>query len=258
MTYPSLEVDGICAPVFCRRSPRARRLQLQVVPEGVWLVLPRHGGDDEAPDFLLRHARWAVHRCRELRAARAVAPVPVDGARLPWRGGELQLAVVVQEWPSAPGPVAFDRERRRLVVMAAQPAAVPGLLQRWYREQAASLATELWRGWAARVGAHPRTVRLRNLRSRWGSCSATGAISLNWRLILAPDPVFEYVVAHELCHLRHVGHGNDFWTELHGWLPDAARSRHWLRVNQTWMMSFLHLSAGDATVAAPGTEREEP
>jgi predicted metal-dependent hydrolase len=119
--------------------------------------------------------------------------------------------------------------------------------------QATTLAEELVVHCSGSIGAAPRVVRIRDLRSRWGSCSASRAISLNWRLILAPDGVFEYVVAHELCHLRHGGHGMAFWSLVRASVQDADERRKWLRDNQEWMMELLRDDHDGASEAQEGS-----
>ena len=77
----------------------------------------------------------------------------------------------------------------------------------------------------------PRALRIKEQKQLWGSCSARGTINLNWRLILAPEAVFEYVVVHELCHLRVRNHQQEFWRLVAEVLPDYERHRRWLRAN---------------------------
>jgi hypothetical protein len=227
-------------PVFCRRSRRARRLQVRVEPRGILLVLPWSVAEAEGERFLHRHARWAIRRLGELRRAQAQTPPLSTGARLPFRGGELRLEI---RHPDAEdGVQSVFREGDVLTVSCRQadfPAAVVGPLRTWFASQAAALADALVARCSDAIGAVPRVVRIRDLRSRWGSCAASQAVSLNWRLILAPDGVFEYVVAHELCHLRHGGHRPAFWSLVRTSVPDADESRKWLRKNQEWMMAFL-------------------
>jgi predicted metal-dependent hydrolase len=155
------------------------------------------------------------------------------GGRIPWRGQWVDLSVL---------PVAGSRvsvrhgsglEVRLPAAMpeAAREAAVEAALRRWLKR--AALA-DAWR-WVGRHGpAHglmPRTVRIKEHKHLWGSCSSKGAVNLNWRLILAPEPVFEYVVVHELCHLRERHHQPPFWRLVGEVLPGYEEQRRWLRAN---------------------------
>ena len=85
--------------------------------------------------------------------------------------------------------------------------------------------------WAARLGVHPTKLTIRTQRARWGSCSSRGAISLNALLLLAPETVRDYVVVHELCHMKEMNHSQRFWVEVARILPNYAESRDWLKNN---------------------------
>ena len=78
------------------------------------------------------------------------------------------------------------------------------------------------------VGVHPRSIRIKGQKTRWGSCSARGLLNFNWRLILAPPPVLDYVVVHELCHLVHLNHSSSFWARVKAVLPAYPEARAWL------------------------------
>lgn len=75
------------------------------------------------------------------------------------------------------------------------------------------------------------SITIRNQKTRWGSCSSRGTLSFNWRLMLAPPRILDYVVVHELCHLIHMNHSADFWREVERILPDYKESRKWLKEN---------------------------
>ena len=114
---------------------------------------------------------------------------------------------------------------------AAREAAVEAALRRWLKRAALTDA----RRWVERHGpAHglvPSALRIKEHKHLWGSCSSKGAVNLNWRLILAPEPVFEYVVVHELCHLRERHHQPAFWRLVGEVLPGYEAQRRWLRAH---------------------------
>ncbi|HSG05835.1 MAG TPA: M48 family metallopeptidase, partial [Nitrospiria bacterium] len=100
-----------------------------------------------------------------------------------------------------------------------------------YREVAKETIAQRLPLFAARLGAWPRQWRIKAQRRRWGSCSPRGILNFNWRLILAPPGVLDYVVAHELCHLKHPDHSARFWAEVERICPDHGSSRSWLRLH---------------------------
>jgi predicted metal-dependent hydrolase len=106
---------------------------------------------------------------------------------------------------------------------------VRNLAEQYLRSRAAEWLTSRLETWSAKTALHPRAVRIRDQKTRWGSCSAQGRINLNWRLALAPVVVADYVIVHELCHLRELNHSPRFWQLVEKWVPDHAVHRRWLR-----------------------------
>ena len=102
-------------------------------------------------------------------------------------------------------------------------------LERRYRREARLLIGQRMQEWAARLGVTPQRLAIRDPRSRWGSCSSSGTLSFSWRLVMAPAEVSEYVVVHELCHLRRADHSPRFWALMDEALPDWKRPHAWLR-----------------------------
>jgi len=122
------------------------------------------------------------------------------------------------------------------VVIAAPSADDAGrLVERWYREHTRTVAQALVDDLPE---PHPATLRIADGRSRWGSCSRTGTVSLSWRLMLAPFAVLDYVVVHELCHLRHLDHGPAFWAAVEALRPDWRESHEWLRAHGTELHAY--------------------
>lgn len=106
-----------------------------------------------------------------------------------------------------------------------------GVFEAWYREQARDLYTRRLAELAARHGFQYSRMRLSSARTRWGSCSSRGTISLNWRLVLAPAEVVDYVILHELAHLRVPNHSKEFWRLVESLCPEAKQHRQWLKIN---------------------------
>jgi len=203
-----------------RRSDRARRVRVRVDPaHGVEVVLPRRAAEREAAAAIRELRPWIERRMAEL--ARTRAAVAARGASVPYLGETLALV--------------FERERTRVHRRGAT-LLVPGAgedhrpaLERWYRRQArAEIAPRLDAATTA-AGARYAGLTIRGQRTRWASCSAGGAMSFNWRLLLAPAPVLDYVVWHEVCHLEVMDHSPRFWSLLAERCPDYRAHAAWLR-----------------------------
>ncbi len=102
-------------------------------------------------------------------------------------------------------------------------------LEKWYRKEAADIIGEKAGEYAALLHVTYQDIRIKDQKSRWGSCSGRGNLNFNWRLVMAPEPVLDYVVIHELCHLRYMDHSERFWTLVSGICPAFKQYRKWLK-----------------------------
>jgi predicted metal-dependent hydrolase len=201
-----------------RRSQRARRVRVSVDPrEGVEVVLPRRAREREAAEAVRELGPWIERRLRAFERARA--ELGWGKGQVPYLGEELALV-------SEPGRARVTRRGAQLLVPAGdhRPA-----LERWYRRRArAEIAPRLDRACAV-AGTDYAGLTIRAQRTRWASCSPAGAMSFNWRLLLAPAPVLESVVWHEVCHLEVPDHSPRFWALLQRRCPGYREQQRWLR-----------------------------
>ncbi|MFL5862152.1 MAG: M48 family metallopeptidase [Solirubrobacteraceae bacterium] len=201
-----------------RRSERARRVRVTVDVHGVEVVLPRRAPEREAAAAIRELEPWIRRRVRELERAQEM--VAARGDSVPYLGEMLT--------------VRSERGRTRVhrrgdVLLAPAGAERNPALERWYRRAArGEIAARLDR--ACAMAGHAYTnLTIRGQRTRWASCSRSGAMSFNWRLLLAPEPVLDYVVWHEVCHLEVMDHSPRFWARLESWCPDYREHSRWLR-----------------------------
>jgi predicted metal-dependent hydrolase len=203
-----------------RRSPRARRVRVTVDPHsGVEVVLPKRAAAREAAAAIEELRPWIERRLAE--AEQVNAQIAARGNTVPYLGTSLRLV-------PEPGRTRVHRRGDALHVPAA-PAQRRAALERWYRRAArAEIGPRLDRATQA-LGRRYTALTIRGQRTRWGSCSTSGAMSFNWRLLLAPEEVLDYVVWHEACHLVVMDHSPRFWALVAEHCPDYAEPRRWLR-----------------------------
>jgi predicted metal-dependent hydrolase len=203
-----------------RRSDRARRVRVTVMPSGqVEVVLPRRAPEREAAVAVAQLSGWIERR--RLEAQRARQAVAARGATLPYLGCSLSLV-------AEPGRERVHRRGDQLLVPTEEERRTAAL-ERWYRRAArAEVAARLDRA-CAETGLRYRRLTIRAQRTRWASCSRDGSMSFNWRLLLAPEQVLDYVVWHEVCHLVVMDHSPRFWRLLERHRPDWREQSAWLR-----------------------------
>lgn len=205
-------------PYRIRRSDRARRVRVTVgAGEGVEVVLPRRAPAREAEAAVRELRPWIERRLRVLERAREEAGVP-EG-HVPFLGEPLRLA------PER-GRTRAHRRGDALLVPDVEPLPA---IERWYRRVARTeIAPRVERA-VATAGVDYERLAIRGQRTRWGSCSTSGTLSFNWRLLLAPEEVLDYVVWHEVCHLEVMDHSTRFWRLLARHCPEYREHERWLR-----------------------------
>jgi predicted metal-dependent hydrolase len=203
-----------------RRSDRARRVRVTVDPDGgVVVVLPRRTPERHAAAAVRELTPWIERRLSEVEASRAT--VADRAGTVPYLGETLRLV------PEA-GRTRVTRRDDALKVPA-DPVQQRHALELWFRRRAAAEVAPRLDAACAEAGLHYEGLTIRAQKTRWASCSRTGAMSFNWRLLLAPPEILDYVVWHEVCHLAVMDHSPRFWDLLARHRPGYAVERAWLR-----------------------------
>jgi predicted metal-dependent hydrolase len=202
-----------------RRSERARRVRVTVEPDrGVEVVLPRRAPERAAAAAVRELGPWIERRLREVERARAA--VAARGNAVPYLDTRLLLQ---------PEPGRTRVHRRGDVLMTPSGPERGPALERWYRRAAQNEIAPRLDAACAQAGASYERLSIRGQRTRWASCSKTGTMSFNWRLLLGPEPVLDYVIWHEVCHLEIMDHSPRFWSLLASRCPDYRTQSSWLR-----------------------------
>jgi len=217
-----LKIDGQLLEVKVRLNPRARRMIVKVNPATgeVCITVRSQRGLPAALDFARGEKDWIA---RQL--AKVPKPMPlVPGASVPLRGVPHEIRAAAK----GPAPVwCADGVIWVRGEAAHAPRRVLDFLKREARKTFEARALQH----AERLGVKPARITVRDTSSRWGSCSSARSLSFSWRLILTPDSVLDYVVAHEVAHIRQMNHSPRFWAEVKKLVPDIAAPQRWLRVH---------------------------
>ncbi|HVZ08510.1 M48 family metallopeptidase [Rhodopila sp.] len=215
------------ARIAWRRSSRARRVSLRIHPAdgSVIVTLPLRATYKAGMALLMDHADWVSDRLAALPEAIRFEP----GACVPIGG----VPHLIRHTPQARGGAWIEDG-------ALHVSGAPDFVQRrvrdFLRQEARRRLTALTAVKAAAIGIAPLRVTIKDTSSRWGSCAPDRTIALSWRLVLAPDFVQDYVVAHEAAHLRHMNHGPHFWSLVQHLTPHRHAAMVWLKAEGTRLL----------------------
>lgn len=208
-----------------RRSPRRKTLQITVDRGGeLVLAAPESAGQSQLEDFVREKRYWIYTKLAE--KALLQKPIPrkeyVDGEGFLYLGRSYRLKLVDGQEEALKLVGGRFRLRRDLTDQGRTQFI------RWYSERGRDWLSTKVSEHARRMEVHPSVVKVQELGYRWGSCGKADCLYFHWKTILLPRPIAEYVVIHELAHLRHPHHTPEFWQSLERALPDFERRRQWL------------------------------
>ena len=216
-----------------RRSTRARRSRITINQQAqAVVVLPLRAPEQEAAELVARHRSWVVRNVGRMAARRdalEARPSIDSGRELLYRGVPHRVvSIAATDGRSRSVVRVVDG---RIVVSSAltERRSTAALLDAWFRAQAKREIAGRVAARAPELGVTPRSVTIRDQRSRWGSASPRGTLSFSWRLMMCPPEVLEYVVVHELAHMKVSGHPRAFWRLVGRHFPDVRGARRWLR-----------------------------
>lgn len=217
-----IALAGREVPLRFRANASARRIILRIDTGtgGVVLTMPKWAAEKDAMELLATREDWVLARLDALPAHIQFA----DGAAVPF----FDAPHLIRHAPDARGGVVRDGNEIRV------PGRIEHLARRlgdWLRSEARTEIAARAHPLAARIDKRIGRITVRDTTSRWGSCSAAGNLNFSWRLVMAPDWIMDYVVAHEVAHLRHANHGPGFWALVDELGVDAKQARRWLNAN---------------------------
>ncbi len=225
--------EGETFRIVLRRRPTARRLTLRVssATGEVVMTLPARTSLATAQTFALGHGGWIAARLARMPVRVAFAV----GSILPLRGIDHRIV----HRGETGGLTRIESQDGEAVISVA--CALPHLPRRvadFLEREARRDLAEAVRLYTEKLGQAPKRITVRDTRSRWGSCTARGELNFSWRLILAPPLVLDYLVAHEMAHLREMNHSARFWTLVGSLCPHVEEAERWLKRNGAGLHRF--------------------
>lgn len=224
-------MDGFEFPVEVIRTDRKKSASIYLDGEGIKVRVPESLSDSRVRDLIEKKSQWIKRKLRE--AELTVPPRPkefVSGETFSYLGRNYRLKVIPGGKPSLKLRGGYLE-----ATISGSPKTreeeVRSLLVGWYQKHAQERLEEKTHRYAKILQVEPKCVSVKDYKSQWGSCSTTGNLSYNWRIVMAPHRIVDYVVVHELCHLLEHNHSPDYWRHVERIVPDFKECREWLRRN---------------------------
>ena len=210
----------------------------------VTVLVPQYLDEEKIRMIVQKRAHWIIERQEQIKKNKDSNSVKefVSGESFPYLGKYYRLKVMKS---------TTDTEEKcrlvggRLVVEVNAKSdsendrkAIKTALMDWYLQHAEEKIKERVSRFARLIGKHPNSTKIKNQEKRWGSCSRTGIIRFNWKIIMAPISIMDYVIVHELCHLFYPHHSPQFWQRVQSIIPDYKKRQHWLKENSLQMDSL--------------------
>ena len=229
-----LKVGSTDIPITIRHSKKARRLSIRVTPSFVEAIAPEEYPLSKIDIFIKKKREWIYRKVEELNESGIENKFSwpdrfVTGAKIPFHGRNMKLKVATKDISSI--EISYSNGFFVEKPINASDTDVKTAMEKWLGFRLKDEVRDLVENYAPTLKVNPGPVTISTLKTLWGSCGKNGNMRINWLLILAPKPVLEYVVVHELCHLRYRNHSTEFWNQVAECLPDFPARKRWLTEN---------------------------
>jgi len=224
-----IQGNGYVAEII--RTSRRKTASIKVIEGHVSVIVPNALAIEKIQSLLTKKHRWITEKLALQEQVIASKPKEfVSGESFSYLGRNYRLKVIEGQYPS------IKLYQGRFVVSVRDKTidntgAIKQLIIKWYKQHAKSKLIEKTARYSKIIGVKPVSVGIKAFQSRWGSCSDKGDILYNWKIIMTPHRIVDYVVVHELCHLLHHDHSPKFWKTLERYCPDYLECKEWLKLN---------------------------
>lgn len=215
-----------------RQSPKAKYIKLTIKNRALHVVIPSYIRLNDKThsvieNFISQKSSWVLNRLSEAEEDTAPKKL-IENNQVIYLGKTYDLSTnLVQKRKEC--RIEIDHAGNTLVIYNTNLENINTLLHDWYKNQAKEFITLRLKELNTFTTKQIKSIRIKNLRSRWGSCSSMGGLNFSWRLILAPVEIVDYVIIHELSHLNHMNHSQRFWQLVETQCPDYKSHINWLK-----------------------------
>lgn len=214
-----------------KRTNRVKTATIQIESGKLVVSVPSRLSDSKVDALIASRSEWIEKKISDQYSKLPKATTEfVSGQGLMYLGRNYRLKV----YRSGVGTTGLRNGRIEVWVpdkTISSQDTIKGMVEIWYKTRAAEKFKERVRHYEKVVGSHATSIAVKDMRTKWGTCTALGRVTLNWRLILAPIRIIDYVIVHELCHLLYHDHSRKFWSAVMRVMPDYESRKHWLKTN---------------------------
>lgn len=220
-------------PVEIIRTERSKSASIEIEDDIVKVVVPKTLSDQRIEDLISNRTAWIRQKLKiHIETIRPKPKEYVNGESFTYLGRNYRLKCI----RGGTGLVKLKNGYLNVPVAecvsgSALEQSVQQSLHGWYQSRALEKLKEKTKRYSSILGVKPQSVDVKEYKARWGSCSSSGDITYNWRIIIAPHQIVDYIVAHELCHLLEHNHGPKYWKLVQSVIPNYREHREWLKVN---------------------------
>ena len=225
-------MDGFPFQIEVVRTKRKRSALIGLSGDGIKVTVPASLSESRIRDLVTKRTPWINRKLQEQSERPVTVPREfVSGETVAYLGKNYRLKVRRGESSSIKMRAGYIE-----VVVPENDAdarsSIRALITKWYKSHAATRLKDKTQRYSQIIGVSPNSISIKDYKSMWGSCSTKGDVSFNWRIILAPHSVVDYVVVHELCHMIEHNHSPKFWKEVERYIPEWRLQRDWLKNNE--------------------------
>jgi predicted metal-dependent hydrolase len=221
-----IEGDGFNVNII--KSARRKTMALKVNHRGVSIHIPSNLSLTTAKKFIVQKTAWIKHKLEQQTVHLSIEKQYIDGEIFSLLGEPYTLRLHSQETSLSVNKIENYLDVKGRLNRASKTSIQKALIN-WYKQQAEQYLNTQTQFWTEETGLQPRSITVKTYKARWGSCKINGDIQFNWKLILAPVDVIDYVIVHELCHLEHHNHSALFWQLVEKQYPNFKQARQWLK-----------------------------
>lgn len=231
----SFQINNKTVYYYFEKSPQARKYRITHLHGNVFrITTPWRGRTPDPEELLHRHRRWISNRLSDRNNRAYPLPELKEGGKIPLLNAKWTLKI--QTGGTRKATWMFYPEEQILCLSARYSSGIPKELEHWYKYMGEDYLARRISHWAGQMKVNPAGFRIKNQRTIWGSCSHRNNLNFNWRIMVLSPEAADYLIIHELAHLRHLNHSPRFWKMVEHFCPDFRNGRKELKEKNHWLL----------------------